>query len=321
MLDHVNEIKLISGNSNKALAEAISAKLEIALTPIEVSKFQDGEIHVEIMDSVRSKDVYVVQPTCAPVNDTLMELMLITDAALRSGANSVSGIIPYYGYSRQDRRPEQTRTPISSRVVADMLQNVGMKQILFVDIHTTQQVGFFKIPALNITASPIIIADIWRNFPQNGFTIVSPDIGGVPRSRAIAKQLNAPLAIIDKRRPVANVSEVMNIIGDIKNQTCIIIDDMIDTAGTICKAAKALMDNGAKEVVIYATHPVFSGNAYKNFLEYKEYVSQIVVTDSIQISLPNDHDFNHIRVLSISGIIAETLRRIHTGLSVSEILL
>jgi len=310
--------KIFAGNANLPLAQDIAKSLYVKLGKVEVDKFSDNEIRIEIDEPVRMQDVFIIQSTCAPANDNLMEFLIMADALRRSAAKKIIGVIPYYGYARQDRRPAYTRTPVTSRLVADMIQVSGINQLIVMDLHSEQQQGFFTIPITNISAAPIIVGDIWRINHHNvkNVVIVSPDTGGVARARSIAKQIDdAELAIIDKRRPKANVSEVMNVIGDVSGKVCIIIDDMIDTAGTLAKAALALKEHGAESVVAYATHAVFSGNAYSN-IENSD-LDEVVVTDTIPLS--TEQKSNKIRVISIASLIAETMRRINNGKSVSEI--
>lgn len=310
--------KVFAGNANPALAKAIAKSLRIPLGKVEVDKFSDKEIRIELDETVRMQTVFIVQPTCAPTNDNLMEFLIMADAIRRSAPQKVIGVIPYYGYARQDRRPSYTRTPVTSRLVADMIQVAGVEQLIVVDLHSEQQQGFFTIPVTNISAAPIIVGDIWRNYHKNinDIVIVSPDTGGVARARSIAKQVNdADLVIIDKRRPKANVSEVMNIIGDVSGKECIIVDDMIDTAGTLAKAASALKEHGALSVSAYATHAVFSGAAYDNI--ENSVLDEVIVTDTIPLS--TELKSNKIRVISIASLLAETIRRINNGQSVSEI--
>lgn len=316
--------KLFGGNANPALAAKIAKYLNVELGDAEITKFSDGEIRVEINEHVRGHHTIIIQPTCSPTNDNIMELLVMVDALRRSSVKSITAVIPYYGYSRQDRRPDFTRTPITSRLVADMLQAAGVQHVITADIHSGQQQGFFNIPVTNISASPEIVGDIWRRHAHNpkDLVVVSPDTGGVVRARSVAKQLdNAELAIIDKRRPRANVSEVMHIIGDVQDKRCIVIDDMIDTAGTLCKGAAALKEQGAKFVAAYATHAVFSGSAISNIEDSD--LDEVVVTDTIP--LPADrrdgnalYVSNKIRVISVAGLIAETIRRIRSKESVSE---
>ena len=313
-----NNAKIFTGNSNKELATQISRILKQRLGKIDIERFSDGEIRCEINETIRESNIHIIQSTCAPTNDNLMELLIMADAFKRSAALKVIAIVPYYGYARQDRRPQYSRTPITSRLVADMIQAAGIDQMVVVDLHSEQQQGFFKIPTTNVSASPIIIGDIWRKYKQDmsNIVVVSPDTGGVARARAIAKHLNdADLAIIDKRRPKANVAQVMNIIGDVEDKICIVVDDMIDTAGTLCKAATALKEQGAATLVAYATHAVFSGDAYNNILESE--LDEVVVTDTIPLS--NSQYCNKIRVISIASLIAETMKRINDGQSVSAI--
>jgi len=310
--------KIFAGNANPVLAKKIAKALNVYLSKAEVDKFSDDEIRVELNEPVRNQNVFIIQPTCAPANDNLMELLIMGDAIKRSAANKLIGVIPYYGYARQDRRPIYTRTPVTSRLVADMIQCAGFEQLIIVDIHSEQQQGFFTIPVTTISASPIIIGDIWRKHQRdiNNIVIVSPDTGGVARARSIAKRISdADLAIIDKRRPTANVSQVMNVIGDVDGRDCIIIDDMIDTAGTLAKAALALKEQGAASVIAYATHPVFSGNAYNN-IDASD-LDEVIVTDTIPLSKTQRSD--KIRIISIAPLLAETMRRINNGKSVSEI--
>ncbi len=310
--------KIFTGNANIKLANKIAKALNTSLGKVEVDKFSDNEIRVEIDEPVRLQTVFIIQPTCAPANDNLMELLIMADAVRRSAALKIIGVLPYYGYARQDRRPLYTRTPVTSRLVADMIQVSGINQLIMVDLHSEQQQGFFTIPVTNISAAPIIIGDIWRKHQRdiNNVVIVSPDTGGVARARSIAKQINdADLAIIDKRRPKANVSQVMNVIGDVEGRDCIIVDDMIDTAGTLAKAATALKEKGATSVIAYATHPVFSGDAYIN-IDNSE-LDEVIVTDTIPLSTTKSS--KKIRVISIASLLAETMRRINNGQSVSEI--
>ncbi len=314
----LNNAKIFAGNANPQLAKDIAKALQSRLGKVEVEKFSDKEIRVEFDETVRMQSIFIIQPTCAPANDNLMEFLIMADAVRRSAAAKVIGVVPYYGYARQDRRPGYTRTPVTSRLVADMIQVAGVHQLIIVDLHSEQQQGFFTIPVTNISAAPIIIGDIWRKYQRdiNNIVIVSPDTGGVARARSIAKQVNdADLAIIDKRRPQANVSQVMNVIGDVEGRDCIIVDDMIDTAGTLAKAADALKEKGANSIIAYATHPVFSGTAYENI--DNSVLDEVIVTDTIPLSTERSSD--KIRVISIASLLAETMRRIHTGKSVSEI--
>jgi ribose-phosphate pyrophosphokinase len=313
---YMNNTKIFSGNSNRAFAVGVANSLGLPIGDADVSIFSDGEVRVEINESVRGVDCVVVQSTCAPTNDNLMELLVMIDALRRSAAKSITAVIPYYGYSRQDRRPDFTRTPVTSRLVADMLQTVGVDQVLTVDIHSGQQSGFFTIPIINISASIGFVADMWKSLEGRleDVVVVSPDTGGVARARSVAKQLdNASLAIIDKRRPEANTAEVMNIIGDVENKVCIVVDDMIDTAGTLCKGAAALRDRGARRIVAYATHAVFSGAAPLNIAN--SHLDEVVVSDTIPLVGELPHK---IRSVSVTGLVAETLYRIRAQKSVSE---
>jgi ribose-phosphate pyrophosphokinase len=278
-----------------------------------VNKFSDGEIAVEILENVRGADVFVLQPTCKPTNDNLMEVLVLVDALKRASAGRITAAIPYFGYARQDRRPRSARVPISAKLVANMLMSAGVDRVLTVDLHADQIQGFFDIPVDNIYASPVLLQDI-KSKQYEDLTIVSPDMGGVMRARAFAKSLGTELAIIDKRRPKANEAEVMNIIGDISGRNCVIVDDMIDTAKTLCKAAEALKNRGAKQVYAYATHAVFSGEAVN--LIKDSIIDEVVVTDTI----PHRNLHEKIRVVSISTLVAETIRRINNEESVSLLL-
>lgn len=319
--------KLYSGNANPPLSIEIANHLNTKLSQRELSRFSDGEIRCEIIDHVRDDIAFIIQPTCASVNgryasvnDNLMELLVMVDALRRQGVAKLIAIVPYYGYARQDRKPGFTRTPITSRLVADMIQTAGVNTFITVDIHAEQELGFFTIPVINISASPLLVADIWKRHARNPseLTIVSPDTGGVERARNVAKQLdNAELAIIDKRRPRANIAEVMNVIGDVEGRRCVIVDDMIDTAGTLCKAAKALKENGASYVAAYATHPVFSGAAYDNI--EGSVLDEVVVTNTIPVDEIATRDSKKIRQLSMGNIISETIYRLSLRKSVSEI--
>ena len=287
--------------------------LDISIGNASVSKFSDGEVAVELLENVRGRDVFILQPTCAPTNDNLMEILTMADALKRASAGRITAAIPYFGYARQDRRPRSARVPISAKLVANMLHSAGIDRILTVDLHADQIQGFFDIPVDNIYATPILLNDVQRQNIEN-LTVVSPDVGGVVRARAMAKALNADLAIIDKRRPKANVAEVMNIIGEIQDRTCLIVDDMIDTANTLCKAASALKERGASRVLAYATHPVFSGEAAERIASSD--IDQIVVTDTIPLS-DAALRCGRVRQVSIAGLLAETVRRISNEESVS----
>lgn len=307
---------VFAGNANPQLAAAINEHLKIRPGYAVVSKFSDGEVNVEIDEHVRGKDVFIVQPTCAPTNDNLMELLIIADALRRSSAARITAVIPYYGYARQDRRPRSQRVPISAKLVADMIQTAGINRVLTVDLHADQIQGFFNLPVDNIYASPILLGDIWRQvYPHK--VVVSPDVGGVVRARALAKRLgDADLAIIDKRRPKANEAQIMNIIGDVPGKTAIIVDDIVDTAGTLCQAASALKDQGAERVVSYVTHPVLSGKAIEKISASA--IDELVVTDSIPLSA-QAKACQQIRQVSIAELLAESIRRISNDESVSEL--
>ncbi len=307
---------VFAGNSNPQLANEIARLLNLPLGNAIVGQFSDGEVMVEIMENVRGKDIFIVQPTCAPTNKNLMELLVMVDAMRRSSAARITAVIPYFGYARQDRRPRSARVPITAKVVAQMIGSVGTDRVLTVDLHADQIQGFFSIPVDNVYASPILLGDIWRRKYEN-LMVVSPDVGGVVRARALAKRLDdADLAIIDKRRPRANEAKVMNIIGDVKGRTCILIDDLVDTAGTLCAAAAALKENGAEKVVAYITHPVLSGPAIDNIS--KSVLDELVVTDTIPLQ-PSAAATGTIRQLSIAELLAETMRRISNEESVSTL--
>ncbi|MEO1878355.1 MAG: ribose-phosphate diphosphokinase [Methylococcales bacterium] len=311
-----SSMMIFSGNANRALSEGIAKKLNVRLGMATVSRFKDGEIVVEIEETVRGRDVFIIQPTCSPANEHLMELLVMIDALKRASAQRVTAVIPYYGYARQDRRTRSARVPITAKLVANMLDTAGADRILTIDLHADQIQGFFDIPVDNVYASPLLLADIWRQKRDN-LIVVSPDVGGVVRARALAKRLgDADLAIIDKRRPKANVSEVMHIIGDVEGRTCIMVDDLVDTAGTLCSAAKALKAKGAVKVVAYCTHPVLSGPAAKNIRE--SVLDELVVTDTIPL---NEEllAVEKIRQLSVAGMLAETIRRIAESESVSSL--
>ena len=313
-----SKLMLFSGNANPKLAKDIANYLKQPLGNADIGRFSDGEVQVEILENVRGRDVFVIQPTCQPTNDNVMELMMMLDALKRSSAGRITAVVPYFGYARQDRRPRSARVPISAKVGADMLGEVGASRVLTVDLHADQIQGFFDIPVDNVYSSPILLGDIWRQKYDN-LIVVSPDVGGVVRARAIAKRLDeADLAIIDKRRPKANESKVMNIIGDVEGKVCVMVDDMADTAGTLCKAAAALKEEGAVKVVAYVTHPVFSGAAVSNISNSQ--LDEIVVTDTIPLS-PAATACPKIRQLSIGGMLAETIRRISAEESVSSLYL
>ncbi len=312
-----NRTKIFSGNSNSPLAEAVAEQLHTTLSKRELSTFSDGETRCEILEHVRDNYTFIIQSVCPPVNDNLMELLVLIDALKRQGARKIVCIIPYYGYARQDRKPGFSRTPVTSKLVANMIQKAGAGHVVLVDIHSEQQIGFFDIPVINLAASPDMIADIWRTHYDDDLVIVSPDTGGVVRARSVAKQLdNADLAIIDKRRPAANVAEVMNVIGDVEGRRCIIIDDLIDTAGTLCKGATALKKQGATYVAAYATHAVFSGMADVNIAHSD--IDEIVVTDTIALS-EKMKATGKIRQISIANLLAETIYRMRSHKSISAI--
>lgn len=314
-----NGLLIFSGNANRPLAKSICRDLGLHLGKAQVGRFSDGEVQVEIEENVRRKEVFVIQPTCAPSAEHLMELLVLIDALKRASAASVTAVVPYFGYARQDRRPRSARVPITAKVVARMFASVDTDRLLTVDLHADQIQGFFDCPVDNVYASPLLLADIWRNHRSEDLIVVSPDVGGVVRARAIAKRLDdADLAIIDKRRPRANVATVMNIIGDVRDKTCILVDDIVDTAGTLCAAAAALKANGARRVLAYCTHAVLSGPAIVN-LENSE-LDQMIVTDTIPLS-PAAQACSRIRQLSVAEMLAETIRRIAFGESVSSMYL
>ncbi len=307
---------VFTGNAHPKLAGEIVDYLDMALGRAVVGRFSDGEIMVEIEDNVRGRDVFVVQPTCHPTNDHLMELLVMIDALRWASANRITAVIPYFGYSRQDRRPRSARVPITARLAAKMIGTAGADRVLTMDLHADQIQGFFDIPVDNIYASPILLGDIWRQkYPD--LIVVSPDVGGVVRARALAKRLDdADLAIIDKRRPKANEAQVMNIIGDVAGRSCVLVDDLVDTAGTLCKAAGALKEHGAARVVAYCTHAVLSGPAVDNI--ENSALDELVVTNTIPLQ-PRARECSKIRQLSIGGILAETMRRINNEESVSSL--
>jgi ribose-phosphate pyrophosphokinase len=304
---------LFTGNANPALAQEVAQHLGAQLGKASVSRFSDGEVTVEINQNVRARDIFVLQSTCAPTNENLMELLIMVDALKRASAGTITAVIPYYGYARQDRRPRSSRVPISAKVVANLLQTVGVNRVLTMDLHADQIQGFFDIPVDNIYASPILLGDLAQKNYEN-LLVVSPDVGGVVRARALAKQLHCDLAIIDKRRPKANESEVMNIIGEVAGRNCIIMDDMIDTAGTLVKAAQVLKDRGAKKVYAYCTHSVFSGPAIDR-ISAGDAVDEVVVTNTIPLS-DAAKKCSRIRQLSVAPLIAESIQRISKGGSV-----
>jgi len=316
MADTSAQLMLFTGSANRALAQDIANYLHVPLGKMHLGRFSDGEVQIEILENVRGKDVFIIQPTCAPTDEHVMELLMLLDAFKRASAGRVTAVVPYFGYARQDRRPRSARVPISAKVVADMIGECGANRVLTVDLHADQIQGFFDIPVDNVYASPVLLGDIWRQKYEN-LIVVSPDVGGVVRARALAKQLDeADLAIIDKRRPRANESQVMNIIGDVKGKTCVLIDDLVDTAGTLGKAAAALKENGAIKVVAYVTHPVLSGAAISNIANSP--LDAMVVTDTIPLT-PAARACPKIRQLSIAGLLAETIRRVSAEESVSSL--
>ena len=310
-----SNLMVVSGNANPLLAKEVARRLQIPVGRIAVGRFSDGEVNVEILENVRGRDVFVLQSTSSPTNDNLMEIMVIVDALKRSSAARITAAIPYFGYARQDRRPRSARVAISAKVVANMLEAVGVDRVLTMDLHADQIQGFFDIPVDNIYAAPLLLGDVWKQNFQN-LIVVSPDVGGVVRARALAKRLDSELAIIDKRRPKANVSEVMNIIGEVDGRTCVIMDDMVDTAGTLCKAAEVLKERGAERVVAYCTHAVLSGNAVQKITASP--LDELVVTDTIALR-DDARACNKIRQLSVAELLAETIRRINSEDSVSSL--
>ncbi|MGZ5040334.1 MAG: ribose-phosphate pyrophosphokinase [Usitatibacter sp.] len=310
-----DNLMVFTGNANPRLAQRVAKNLSVQLGKATVSRFSDGEVMVELLENVRGKDVFVLQSTCAPTNDTLMELMIMVDALRRSSAARITAAIPYFGYARQDRRPRSARVAISAKVVANMLTVAGVHRMLTMDLHADQIQGFFDIPVDNVYATPILLGELWKHGYKN-LVVVSPDVGGVVRARAIAKQLDSDLAIIDKRRPRPNVAKVMNIIGDVNGRTCVIMDDMVDTANTLCEAARALKEQGAVRVVAYCTHPVLSGPAVERI--EASVIDELVVTDTIPLK-PEAEACAKIRQISVAELFAETMRRIYEESSVSSL--
>ena len=311
----LTDVMLFTGNANPRLASDIATSLNVPMGKISVDTFSDGEIFVEIEENVRGRDIFIIQPLCSPTNKNLMELLIITDAMKRASSARVTAVIPYMGYARQDRRSRSARVPITAKVVANMIAAVGVDRVLTVDLHAEQIQGFFDIPLDNVYASPVLLGDIWKHSYPNQI-VISPDVGGVVRARAIAKRLeDADLAIIDKRRPNPNESEIMNIIGDVEGRECIIVDDLVDTAGTLCNAAAALKSRGANMVVAYCTHAVLSGKAISNIQNSE--LDELVVTDTIPLS-DAAKGCSHIRPLSVAGMLAESVRRISGGESLSS---
>ena len=310
-----DNLMVFTGSANPKLAQKVAKHLNVQLGKATVSKFSDGEVMVELLENVRGKDVFILQSTCAPANDTLMELMIMSDALRRSSAARITAAMPYFGYARQDRRPRSARVAISAKVVANMLVSAGVNRVLTMDLHADQIQGFFDIPVDNVYATPILLGDLWKHAYKN-LVVVSPDVGGVVRARAIAKRLESDLAIIDKRRPRPNVATVMNIIGDVNGRTCVIMDDMVDTANTLCEAARALKEQGAVRVVAYCTHPVLSGPAVSRI--EGSVIDELVVTDTIPLK-PEAEACAKIRVVSVAELMAETMRRICEESSVSSL--
>ena len=312
-----HKVKLFSLSANKKLAEEISEYSGIPLSKIDLSRFADGEIGINLAETVRGHHIFLVQPTHEPVNENIMELLITIDAMKRASAKTINVIMPYYGYSRQDRKA-RSRQPISAKLIANLLETAGTTRVLAMDLHASQIQGFFDIPVDNVYASPLTLADIWQHQGSEDLVVVSPDVGGVVRARAIAKRLDAELAIIDKRRPRANVAKVMNIIGDVDGKSCVMVDDMVDTAGTLCTAASALKEQGAVRVVAYCVHPVLSGPAIENIINSE--LDELVVTDTIPLRKAA-RDCDKIRQLSVSQMLAETIRRMAQGESVSSMYL
>jgi ribose-phosphate pyrophosphokinase len=310
-----DNLMVFTGTANPRLAQKVAKHLNVQLGKATVSKFSDGEVMVELLENVRGKDVFVLQSTCAPTNDHLMEMMIMVDALRRSSAARITAAIPYFGYARQDRRPRSARVAITAKVVANMLTVAGVNRVLTMDLHADQIQGFFDIPVDNVYATPILLGDLWKHGYKNQ-VVVSPDVGGVVRARAIAKRLETDLAIIDKRRPRPNVATVMNIIGDVNGRTCVIMDDMVDTANTLCEAAKALKGEGAVQVVAYCTHPVLSGPAVERI--QSSVIDELIVTDTIPLK-PEAEACPKIRQISVAELLAETMRRICEESSVSSL--
>lgn len=311
-----DQIALFTGNANPVLAQDIARHLTTPLGRAFVGRFSDGEVNIELIENVRGRDVFIVQPTCPPANDHLMELLVMVDACRRASAARITAVVPYFGYARQDRRPRATRSAITAKLIANMISEAGVDRLLTVDLHADQIQGFFDIPVDNVYGSPVLLGDAWKQSYRN-MIVVSPDVGGVVRARALAKRLDdADLAIIDKRRPRANESKVMNIIGEVNGKICVLIDDMVDTAGTLCLAAQALKDEGAVKVVAYITHAVLSGKAVERIS--KSALDELVVTDTIPLSA-EAKQCGRIRQLSVAALLAETIRRIRDEESVSSL--
>lgn len=312
----MSKLMIFTGNANPTLAKSVAAQLHLPLGDADVGQFSDGEVAIEINENVRGADVFIIQSTCQPTNDNLMELIVMIDAMRRSSAGRITAVVPYFGYARQDRRVRSSRVPISAKVVADMMTGVGVDRVLTVDLHAEQIQGFFAVPVDNVYGSPVLLDDInVQNY--SNMVVVSPDIGGVVRARAVAKQLDdCDLAIIDKRRPQANEAQVMHIIGEVKGRTCVLVDDMVDTAGTLCKAAAALKKNGAEKVVAYCTHPVLSGKALENINNSE--LDELVVTDTIPLTKEAEA-CGKIRVLTMANLLAESVRRVSNEESISAL--
>ena len=308
-------LMVFTGNANPKLGADVTRRLGISLGSATVGRFSDGEVNVELLENVRGKDVFILQPTCSPTNDNLMELLVLVDALKRASAGRITAAIPYFGYARQDRRPRSARVPITAKVVANMLQAVGVQRLLTMDLHADQIQGFFDIPVDNVYAAPVLLADLDKQ-KYDDLLVVSPDVGGVVRARAFAKRMECDLAIIDKRRPKANVSEVMNIIGEVEGRTCVIMDDIVDTAGTLCKAASALKANGAKRVLSYCTHAVLSGGAVARINDSD--LDELVVTDTIPLR-DDAKACSRIRQISVASLLADTILRISNEESVSSL--
>ena len=311
-----DSLMVFTGNANPKLAADVARRLNISLGRAKVGRFSDGEISVEIQEHVRGQDVFILQSTCAPTNENLMELLIMVDALKRASAGRITAAIPYFGYSRQDRRVRSARVPIAAKLVADLLAAAGVQRVLTMDLHAEQIQGFFNVPVDNIYSLPIMLADVWKK-DFDGLMVVSPDVGGVVRARALAKRLECDLAIIDKRRPKANVSEVMHVIGDIEGRNCVIMDDMIDTAGTLVKAAEVLKERGAKQVYAYCTHPIFSGPAIERIASGSA-LDEVVVTNTIPLSAAAQA-CGKIRQISVAPLFGETIRRVQNGESVSSL--
>lgn len=311
-----SSLMVFSGSANPVLARSIAECLGVPMGRANVGRFSDGEVAVEIMENVRGRDTYLIQPTCQPSAENFMELVVMVDALKRASATRVTAVIPYFGYARQDRRPRSSRVPITAKVAARMISAIGTDRVVTVDLHADQIQGFFDVPVDNVYASPLTLADIWKHYSSDEIIVVSPDVGGVVRARAIAKRLDTELAIIDKRRPRANEATVMNLIGDVEDKICVLVDDMIDTAGTLCAAAGALKDSGARRVVAYCVHPVLSGRAVDNIEASR--LDEIVVTDTIPLG-ERAAGCDRIRQLSVAQMLAETIRRMSEGESVSSL--